>query len=55
MVGKHRSTKVEAGLTSRAGTRSGLGGSHTPPAKQGAKLPARIPGLRVSIADISEA
>ena len=26
-----------------------------PPARQGAKLPARIPGLRVSIAVIAEA
>lgn len=28
---------------------------HDPPARQGAKLPARIPGLKVSIAAIAEA
>jgi 2-iminobutanoate/2-iminopropanoate deaminase len=28
---------------------------HDPPARQGAKLPARIPGLKVSVAAIAEA
>ena len=28
---------------------------HNPPARQGAKLPARVPGLKISIAAIAEA
>jgi hypothetical protein len=42
------------GTRLRLGNGSGRPG-HDPPARQCAKLPARIPGLKVSIAAIAEA